>query len=67
MQTSATLDQQIHDLRPGFETARQTFGKVSTWFEKSGDGKTIRLIRETVGGKRDSFLSKTEVVKTFCA
>jgi hypothetical protein len=59
------LDMQIRNLKPGFQTKPMTFGKVSTWFERSGDGLTVRWIRETVGTVADKFLSKTEVVKTF--
>ena len=59
------IDTQIRNLKPGFQTKPMTFGKVSTWFERSGDGATVRWIRETVGAATDKFLSRTEVLKTF--
>jgi hypothetical protein len=59
-----SLAQQLHDLRPGHGTPRQTFGRVSTYFEKSADGQTIRLIRETAGGPGAAFLSQSEIVRT---
>lgn len=62
---TTNCDTQIKNLKPGFQTKPMTFGKVSTWFERSGDGLTVRWIRETVGTKVDKFLSKTEVLKTF--
>lgn len=59
------IDTQIKNLKPGFQTKPMTFGKVSTWFERSGDGLTVRWIRETVGTAADKFISKTEALKTF--
>jgi len=44
---STNLDRTLADLPAGHSTKPQTHGKVSTWFEKSGDGKEVRLIRET--------------------
>jgi len=63
MKTNENIDSQIRNLKPGFSTKPMVFGLVSTWFERSGDGLTIRLIRETKGRKSDGFISKTEVVK----
>jgi hypothetical protein len=64
MKTNETIETQVRNLKPGFSTKPMTFGQVSTWFERSGDGRTVRLIRETKGRKSDGFISKTEVVKT---
>ena len=42
---------EILNCKPGFECCRMTIGNVSTHVERSGDGLTVRYVRETGTGK----------------
>jgi len=44
-----SLDSLIDNLAPGASCKIGEFGNVSTWVERSGDGRTLRFVRVTSG------------------
>lgn len=53
-----TMNSQINQLRPGQQTQPIVTAFVSTWVERSGDGKTLRFVRQ-VGNTTTVYLTRT--------